>query len=364
MRILIPAICRLSAEISIFELQMNKSDEKNTTARFAKQLIYRQIKALSWKSFWSLSLAVGGLFLAAFFVSIEYLPDFDLQSLTGVIACVALVGTFLVMFVGLGLIAPAFVLRPIPGQKKWAALIESMFGVASAFALFCMIGFSDQLAWYAWTGFAVLTASLCVGTVYFCAPVADDGNRAKAWVYSFFRILFWAVWVLLNPILLSSILLQNRGEGWLIAYSMVLLLALTYTIISQALVFASDNLRKIGIPLAAVFSALYLAIYSSQPAFFPHVAVSALGLSLDRQSAVLVVSPRVCSAVNIGIGAHPCTYDKQADAGRISDVYIISRIGTELLARWKHSEDESTWQRLILKKEDVIFWTYKTKSNS
>lgn len=128
--------------------------------------------------------------------------------------------------------------------------------------------------------------------------------------------------------------------------------------------FASDNQRKIGIPVVAVFAALYLAVYSSQPAFFSRVAVSALGLSLGGQPAVLVVSPRACSAVNIGIGEHACTYDKQADAGRISDVYIISRIGTEVLARWKHSEDESTWQRLILKKEDVIFWTYKAKSNS
>ncbi len=66
-------------------------------------------------------MAVGGLFLAVFFVSIEYLPDFDLQSMTGVIACVAIVGTFLVLFFGFGLIAPAFVLRPISAQKKWAA---------------------------------------------------------------------------------------------------------------------------------------------------------------------------------------------------------------------------------------------------
>jgi hypothetical protein len=346
--------------------------QKQRRTAFAKKSTqifegFEQFKAIPWTALWSLSLAIGGLFLVSYFASIEYLPDLKIEDLTVTIAAVAVVGMFLVVVVGLGLTLPILFLTPDGTLRKQYVSLQATLGVATAFAVFLNAAFDSGNREELWFAILAISALLSIWLAY---RFSVQGRVSES-VMAVISVALWAVWALIMPMFYYASIAHQTGDNDLMVWLKLFLFPVVFAFISIVLASLPDSHRGRFRLATAAGAMVLLSLFTSRPAFVPQTAVAVLGLSVDRKSVTLVLTESGCNAANLLLDKKPCAFDAATKLGSLLNVRIVSRIGTQFVIHWQplalpginppapvSAVSNGIWRRAILKKDDVVSWAY------
>lgn len=347
--------------------ELNKNGEYIRRGQFAESL--ELLKSIPWVSLWSLSLVVGGLLLLGYFSSIEYLPDIDLQSISMTVVGVAVVGLYVVFVIGLGLILPTLFLDGSVGTDKRARLhlvLQAAIGILAAFLILINVFYEYPYKQFGWFATFVLFIAAC-GLL-----VLNSGEKTK---FSYFMQIImkgsgWGCWALMIPMLFYRVIIGSNDPEWV---TIIGLLAFPILFGSLSIIVAMMPPQK---RVAAQFAAGVIAVFllgsiAQRPALVSQITVAMLGLSI-KDRVTLVLTEMGCNSVNMLLDGRPCMFDIDKKLGNLSDVRLVSRIGSQFVIHWRptnttavlsgefnaNADDDRNWRRAILKKEDVISWAY------
>jgi hypothetical protein len=327
--------------------------------------LLEQIKEIPWTSLWNFALALGGFFLITYFASIGFLPDLDLQAAAGTVVAVAIIGLFLVVNLGFGLLLPTLFIRADDEGKKALQTAESLTGVVFAFAILVVFAQFDE--WSRVLFLAIWLVLLLVAGL--CAVYFFSSTRTLTDVLYFFPVVvLWGVWAASFPMLFYALLTSQSGRSESHDYLYLFLFPLLFAVISLVVAELPKPQRIAGRIVALIAVVWLLSVLSNRPAFVPQTVVSLLGLSVQQSSVTLIVSEAGCHTANLILEGAPCTGDPVAKLGRVSGVKIISRIGAQVVIDWKpvaasgtatvNAVGKEVWRRVVLRKEDVVSWAY------
>ena len=322
---------------------------------------FEQLKAIPWAALWSLALATGGLFLVSYFASIKHLPDLKIEDLTGTILAVAVVGMFVVIFIGYGLILPILFLKP--GRSFGYVLSKAAMGTATAIAIFLNLALDLPCKGLVWAAIPMVSIAACIWHAHYFSKQSWFSETA----ITVFHVGSWALWALMVPMLYYGSIASQNEDSDLTTWLMLFLAPALFAVVSVILSSLPDSQRK-GFQLAAaVGSVVLLSVIANSPAFIPQTVIALLGLSVDRKPVTLVLTESGCNAANLLLDGKPCTFDSGTKLGSLLDVRIVSRVGAQVVVHWQHGMNltatvcaatNNNWRRTILKKDDVVSWAY------
>jgi MFS family permease len=328
---------------------------------------FEQLRAIPWGSFWSLSLAIGGLLLLSFFSSIEYLPDLDINSIASTVAGVAVVGVFIVLIIGFGLTLPTLFTdaNDVSKENKKHLLWQAVAGVFLAFCALVYVAFFREYGW----GWLVLLSILLAASLWLSCR-SKSVLSLSSFVLNLFKELAWAAWTLVVPMFYYKALAVEKEDIWLELF-FLFLIPLSFAFLSLALAFIPKDKRTAWRFAAAIGAVFFLAFVTHRPAFVSQASVAVLGLSIERQPVTLVLTEAGCNSINLLFNLRPCSFDKTMKLGSLSHVKVMSRIGGQYVIHWRPEQnakgaqgtkesatDDDNWRRAILRKEDVLSLAY------
>lgn len=356
--------------------------------RTAKTPVLDFVLANPIKIFATSVLTIGGLFVLAFFIRIGFMPDVDLASSTALLFAVALVG--------LATITAFLFMVVLPGVTTQYALHESglppdkwtLATVASAGVLFPILiaagvwVFGEKVAPfadYAILIFLVTPVAAVVWRVFHLSKIrGSSADLAKAKVeggaglQSIFLLSFSAFsWVLGTFTALQIALRFSAGSdhpSWLIVIVvsawMFLLIGLNVATarlsIKQAWVFA---------PISAFVTLLVLVMLTGNFFEIPTSTIRVLGFG-EMKNVDLSVKADVCHSLPMTSSSDlRCSMSSSSSVGILRDVTIRSRIRAQIVVERSGatSLDKDALRRvtrLVLKKDDVVMWTFRSEGTS
>lgn len=359
---------------------MKTTEQRREQRRFGStkpsrfKRVSSELNAMPWASLLSLTLAVGGIFLLVFFVSLGFLPDLDFKDLTGIILAVALVGVCTVLVIGGGFVLPTLYLDLQDQRKRLTALLQAILGVVWAFLLVLKAIFASHYPDWAYA----ITAFVAIAAPYLISRCVDKhttwANLGKTYVL----VGLWFVWALAIPLLYFLAMSQQvKREDWEFALRL-LSFPLLFAVLSLVAASLPEHQRGLG-RLGAVFLAVVIFSYlSNRPAIIPEAVIRLLGLSLDRDHVTVILTETACNSINLSFRAYgkPCEFDLPSKLGVVTDSQIKSRIGAQIVAHWRPLKlpvtartdaqlyaalkdgENAIWQRIVLNKSEVISWSY------
>jgi hypothetical protein len=343
--------------------------KRSSTARVKKLAAFTQLleftKEIPWAALWSLVLTVGGMILVSYFLSIGYIPDFELKDLVGTIAAVAVVGLLFFMSFGACLILPTLLFSDrIESKEKLRTYGQALVGILiSVLLLLVLFGGNEQdIGRSVWIIVGFLTA---LAIDWMIRPKRGTFTISSAAI-SLLTSILWAIWAII-PMAFFAVLNDRAGESDLIALTIMSIFVVLLAIMSIELASVSPDKRiYAGIPVS-LSAVLILGIVTNRPAFLPQAVFEGLGLSVERKSVTLVLSETACNAVNEKNEGFKCIFNPSSKLGSLGNIRIVNRVGTEVLIERKTDSRNTTasgeasrnkQERLIINKRDVISWSY------
>jgi hypothetical protein len=347
-----------------------KPSDKNQLAE-----LLDQVKEIPWMSLWNLALVVGGLLLITYFASIGFLPDLDLKAIAGTVAGVAIIGLFVVVLLGMGLILPTLFLSATDDRNKWLQIAEPLLGICLAYLV--LLSFTPVEMWQlllGWGVFGLLLLGIFLYKIYY---FPNTVNRINVFLL-FGAVGLWGIWALAFPMLDYSFLANHSEQNEWLEYLHMFLFPLLFAVISLVVAKLPKHQRAGGRFGASIAAVVLMGVASNRPVFIPQAAVAALGLSVQHSSVTLVLSETGCSTANLMLEGKSCIHDQATKLGYLSGAKIISRIGAQVVIDWKPANTSGTtatptlttasiatdvvrkeiWRRAVFRKEDVISWAY------
>ncbi len=348
---------------------------KNLGKKPVPETSFAQLDAIPWISIWNLALAVGGFLLLGYFASIEFLPDLELKDLAGTIAAVAVVGIFIVVLIGGSLLIPALYLEVEEKSKRKSALYIAGVGIALPF--FAIVNLAAE-HFYRVEGWVILG---CITTGLSWLITFSQANKftVRGFFRTFVYVGMWAFWVVAVPMVYCfAVLQQGNRPDWVMAV-MLFGVPAFFALLSLMLSSLPKNQRLVAFVVFSVVAVFLFSFVLNRPALVPQAVFKMLGLSVDREHVTLVLSENGCNAMNLTLkeNGKPCEFDSIAKLGALTDARIVSRVGSQVVIHWrvlklpitartdaqlqaalKDGKNE-IWQRVVLKKVDVISWAHE-----
>lgn len=340
------------------------------------------------KTFATSVLTIGGLFILAFFVRIGFMPDVDLASSTALLSAVALVGLATIT---------AFV------------FISVLPGVATQYALHASGLPPDKgnLTTIAATG-VLFPIVVVIGAWMYGEKFAAFANYA---IPIFFGVpviaVVWRVFNLSKAREKSALLVEAKVEGgaglesiFLLSFSAFAWIIGVFTALQIALRFSADSdhpswltlivvavwvFLLIGLnvatarlsikqawvfaPVSASVTLLVLTLLTGNFSEIPVSTIRVLGFG-EMKNVDLLVKADVCRSLPMTSSSDlRCSTSASDSVGILRDVTIRSRIGAQMVIEKSgtgSSNNAAKLQvtRLVLKKDDVVMWTFRSESNS
>lgn len=299
---------------------------------------------------WNAILFCGGGVLLFYHASIEFLPDFSLPDLAGLLASITLVGLFLVLFLTGACLLPGGFLAwldsvqstegPSPNrsfQPRTYGLVLLLFpAIWWAFVLCLPSGLELISRRYEneYLNYEVLLlvcASAFAPWLISKRRESEEANcrRPAAWQTWLRQSFGLFVWTILFFIPLNTVLtLAQSGEKshqWLVlGMGIMLFLVLNVT------AYLTDMRDWPGLLGVAGLTVVFvLPMVAGRPLIWPTVIVRTLSLG-ERNAVEVVLSDKQCQAlVKFGAVCPPA----KSDGGQLSlrNVNVLSRVGTTLL---------------------------------
>ncbi len=373
------------------------------------------LKEIPWTSIWNIILATGGLMLLMFFLSIGFLPDLDLKSVTTLLAAVAVVGLFLACYLGYALWLPSFMYGALSSSEARILttkriLLESVSGALSTiFMAIILDGYGGAdlqttalriigclvalllvvyLLW-SWSRQHLVAAStkgvisndiqnnveinsnpiafmgwyLAFSKRYLLnalKPIEHQLQVLKLMASSFARILGWFAWTLLPTVLFIRMMKGGTGYFGGLFDLFLLLLALIVPVIA-GLAIREELGQKVFVGFCAG-AMIVCGAYLNRPFFISEIVMEFFGLS-SRENVVVVLDEQACAAVNIQLGQRPCELDAASKLGKLAQSRLVSRVGLQTVLEIAQkpspvAEGKITWNRVVVKSAGVISWSY------
>ena len=340
------------------------------------------------KTFATAVLTVGGLFVLAFFIRIGFMPDVDLASSTALLSAVALVG--------LGTITAFVLIAVLPGVATQYALHASglppdkgtLSTIAAAGVIFPIVVvagawmYGEKFAWFSSYAIPVFFTVPVVAVFWRVfnlskareksAHLAEAKVDGGAGLESIFLLSFSAfAWIIGIFMALQIALRFSAGSdhpSWLIL-AMVsvwvflligLNIATAHLSIKQAWFFA---------PIAASVMLLVLTLLTGNFFEIPESTIRILGFG-EMKNVDLLVKADVCRSLPMTSSSDlRCSTSSSDSVGILRDVTIRSRIGAQMVVERSgagSSQKDAKQQvtRLVLKKDDVVMWTFRSEGTS
>ena len=312
--------------------------------------------------------------LILFFASIEFLPDLDLKSLAVVFAALAAICTFILSFIGLGMVLPSLYFpsdRALKCFEKIFYLFEAGSGIFTSLMLVLLFyGGADDRAYSVTLMVMIAGSALCFLGTIFSAKHFEIPITWGQIILSLLRISCWGLWCLCLPTLFMLTLGSNRWSTWqellyLVMYSS------TLAVVSLAVAVQDKSKRLLATLTASFISVILLGVIVKRPTFVQHAAVGLLGISMPNIPARLVLTEVGCETINALANREICIPVGKSGLGRAADVRIISRLGAQFLLHVKsepptqclsnEQDDFKKWTRVALQSKEVLAWSYEYK---
>jgi hypothetical protein len=301
--------------------------------------LIKLVETFPFLSFWNLALGVGGLFLFMYFVSIEFVPDFDLKDFLGLIGASAFLGLLLLLVFGGSLILPAFLI-PVRKHRKdrfiWQQFFELTAGIALAVfgVLLTMQHFKiSAFGITRITELALLASVFLLGAAWNSRQFRITFTRNKRlYAHTVFwrlaRPIAWGFWGILFVGLLTLMLDQNQfpKDEPLFLYA-ITVIPVIFGVGSFITAKATKEHGLQALGFGALVASLLFGVIIQKPNWFSPVIMRGLGVTISTPVR-LVVSPAGCLVVN-QILPKRCTLDSKEISGLIENVFLVSRVGTQ-----------------------------------
>jgi hypothetical protein len=371
------------------------------------------LKKIPWLSIWNIVLTIGGIFLLAFCVSIDFLPDLDLKEITVTLAGIALVGVQFVAAFGFALIVPALFqpkeLTKLDNNSKVLIFVEAVLGIFVAGGVLLYAASQDSsiplienalYAIYCFIG--IFFVSFAYINYLLSKKSSSKGlNFAKLFL-SFVKVVAWFIWAFIIPIF-SYVILNDSDEITAWQIFILFILPIFFAIIS--IMIATQEDKKIWqslailAPVCVIIFGMFLDSSNNNTSHIFRAPLNALGLTMTNKNVDFVVTENACHAANTVLSPAACNWDASKKMGHICNAKLTSRIGSQVLLHWPFPlpkslplftpfpadqnnvkkyvtqdfvclnvyekatdktgiKDTRIWKRLVLNKQDVIAWGY------
>ncbi|WP_285409829.1 hypothetical protein [Variovorax sp. efr-133-TYG-130] len=339
------------------------------------------------KTFATAVLTIGGLFILAFFVRIGFMPDVDLASSTALLSAVALVGlatvtafVFMAVLPGVatryalhnskllpdnwtlatvaatGVLFPIFVVLVLMREDKVASFVN--YAIPISFAV--------PVAAVVWRVFKLSRAR---GNSKDLAEAKVDGVAGLETIFLLsFSAYAWIVGIFTALQVALRFFVGSDHPSWLI---FLMVAAWVFLLIGLNLATARLSVKQTWLfaPVAAAVTLLALTLLTGNFFEIPTSTIRALGFG-EMKNVDLLVKGDVCRSLPMTSSSNlRCSTSSSDSVGILRDVTIRSRIGAQMVvetsgagATQKDAKQQVT--RLVLKKDDVVMWTFRSESTS
>lgn len=336
--------------------------------------------------------AVGGLLILLFFVSIKYIPEFDLSGSIALLWAVAVVGFLIVLGIGLGAMLPSFLefvserekttYNQRAHQQLWCSLpgwVTMLFFLLQSVGWVhnSMIEWSTSRVTFILACMSLIVGGLLARKVTGAGIAASGTSPTKNWVHGTSTGLFLAAacWVWAMTFGLTSIFLLSMGNSD--ASSPVSLVSVTFAWLVLVMGINAQGIRIGTLKPLVAGAALAIAVFLSFLVALGNLSGFAVGiLRALQQTDVpvrLVVTGDGCEVLNKAVRSSTvCKIQSGEKFAVVCPVILQSKIGSPFLVEfaplassghWPATEGRqpvpiprefvSSWPRLDLKKSNV-----------
>jgi hypothetical protein len=371
------------------------------------------LKAVPWASIWNVVLAIGGLILLMFFLSIGFLPDLDLKGVTTLVAAVAVVGLLLVAYLGYVLWFPSFMYGALTSMEvrkltTKRILLESVSGTLITMFIVLILNGNDgfnlgttllrtsgcflalmlvvYLIW-SWSRQHLIDEIAVISVskdfqgdpeIKFSAnplaaikqfvlgklrPVEKQLSVVKLMASSLARILGWFAWTIIPTLLFIGMAKPKTGYLGGLFDLFLLLLVLIVPVVAGLAIREQIGQKVIaGFCLGVMF---LFGIYLNRPFFISEIVMEFFGLT-SRESVVMALDEQGCAAVNAQVKHTPCKFEAVSKLGKLNDARLVSRVGLQTVLEFAPESrpllgDKAIRTRVILKSTSLISWSYSNR---
>jgi len=318
---------------------------------------------------------LGGMLFLFYFIHIDFMPTLHIQDMIHLIFSMAFLGLFMVMFLALLLVVPAFAWQSfespikeiiVKGKEKskkseedTEETIRQLFGLnllVGIFLMFWLMLFIKDTA-LVWCISLVTVIIAMIGQYAYI--LKDITISLKDKIPIFFSSISIYV-IMMFPILALSITIKHANYlvinddwiGWAVTIFGLMLVGIT-----NMLTMYDESIRKwkYFVPLVAI---LFFAFLGAKDAGF---------ISRDTMR---ILHMGNFTASKIVLKSDACKHLSQEYSSKVSletnttcvmrDVYVYSNIGQEILLRIKEDDNKSD-EKVIIFKRDIISYAWKAK---
>jgi hypothetical protein len=314
----------LGTGLGAFKLKRKNRSEQQIMSRkpgFTISDVLKNLDLIPWKSIWATTLSLGGILILIHLTSIRYLPDFDIQTIVGTFAAVAIVGLASTLVIGFSLILPALFMKDIPSDNRLKGMELAVIGILACYIIYGSPTNESAAFWLLMLFAASLVALTLLNLM--------RAGETPGWSI-FLTTVGWLLWACVFPALFVTALDANSySSTWRTGFPA---LVAAWGCVVIVFFIKQARIMSRGKWLLGVIGAVYiLGMLTNQLSFFAQIPIRLLGLSDDSSNLIVVVTPSACAATNIAAERVICVLDTENNLGKLSNVKIISRIGNQIL---------------------------------